>query len=350
LPRPSPFTQADIEDRRLLTGLPKFARPAAKGDVQPEDVLTPTEIASIEAEVKEEIFKELTERPGITDEMRHVARNWNFSAAIEILGVRLIEDCRRCEDELILICVVNKLSRRAEAQETPGRKARALQLAPRWQKQRTQEQKRFWRKRQRLWRKLRNADKKLAEQALWLWKREAHRLWEQRPWLPQSLEQEAIRILESLEQEALEQEALEQEALEQEALEQEAVRRIPSSRDDFTLLQQEMKRRARRGGHESWALRNTIHALQACAATWNKNLIWDKNRRAPPKRLLNFLVQVLRAAKIKHPNPETSYAKFVSLMLRPRKPTERKIERPPKQRPSKVERSKSVPLSPKRPF
>src|SRR5262245_11422070 len=63
LPRPKPFTQANIEDRSRLTGLPKFARPAAKGDVQPEDVLTSTEIASIEAEVKEEIFKELTGCP-----------------------------------------------------------------------------------------------------------------------------------------------------------------------------------------------------------------------------------------------------------------------------------------------
>jgi hypothetical protein len=330
VPRPSPFTQADIKARSRLTGLPKNACPTAKGDVQPGAVLTPSEVQTIKAEVQEEIYRKLTEYPGITPAMRRWAACWDFSEAMDTLGLRHIKDRRRCEDWLILIGVNYDLMLRTEEQETPGRKARALQLAPRWQKQRAQEQKRFWRKRQRLWRKLRNADKKLAERALWFWKREAHRLWEQRPWLPQSLEQEAIRILESLEQEALE-----QEALEQEALEQEAVRRIPSSRDDFTLLQQEMQRRARRGGYESWALRNTIHAFQVCATCWNKNLIWDKNRRAPPKPLLKFLVQVLRAAGIQHPNPETSYSKFVSLMLRPSKPT---IERPPKLRPSKVER------------
>jgi hypothetical protein len=326
MPRPSPFTQADIEAGSRLTGLPRTAHPAVKGDVRPEDVLAPTEVNTIQAEVQEEINRELTECPGITPAMRRWAACWDFSAAMDTLGLR-IEDRRRCEAELILICINYDLMLRAEAQETPGRKAQAFQLAPGWQRRRREEQKLFWRNRQRLWRTLRNADKKLAEQALWLWKREAHRLWEQRPWLSQSLEQEAIRILESLEQ----------EALEQEALEQEAVRRIPSSRDDFTLLQQEMKRRARRGRYKSWALRNTIHALQACATYYNKRLIWDEtNPRAPPKPLLKFLVQVLRAANIKPPDPEQNYSKFVSLMLRARKPTQ--VERPPEQPPSEAER------------
>src|SRR5262249_23496370 len=201
-----------------------------KGDVQPEDVLTPAEMRTLKTEVEQEIYNEITGRNRITDEMRHFARNWDFSAALDTLGLRQIEKRERCEDELILICVVNKLARLAEAQETPGRKARAFQLAPGWQRRRRQEQKLFWRKRQRLWRKVRNADKKLAEQALWLWKRQALRLWEQGLCLPQSLEQEAARILGHL----------------------------PSSTDDLALLQK--MQGVRPGKYESWALRNTIHA------------------------------------------------------------------------------------------
>jgi len=276
MPRPSPFTQADIEGRSRLTGLPVDA----EADTLPEGGITPT--------------------------MRLWAACWDFSAAMDTLGVRYIEDRRRCEDWLILICVTYDLIRRAEEQETPGRKARALQLAPRWQKKRMQEQKLFWRK-------ARNADKQLAEQAL--------RLWKQTPWLPQSLEQEAVRALEACERE-----------------EGRELDHIPQSRDDFAPLREQMKQMARRGSYKSGALQSTIHALQACAAQYNKKLIWDENRRAPPKRLVKFLVQVLRAANIKHPDPGQNYSKFVSLMLRPRKPTKRQVERPTEQPPSEIER------------
>jgi hypothetical protein len=274
MPRPSPLTQADIKARSALTGLPVDA----EADTLPEG--------------------------GITPAMGRWAACWDFSAAMDTLGLRQIEDRRRCEAELILICINHDLMLRAEEEETPGRKARALQLAPRWQKKRTQEQKRFWRIAQ-------NIDKKLAEQEVRLALRKlALRRWEKRPWLPQSLEQEAVR----------------------------ALGRIPQSRDDFALLRKQMMRQARRGGYKSWALRNTIHALQACAATWSKKLIWD--RRAPPKPLVKFLVQVLRAANIKHPDPETSYSRFVALMLRPRRPakqqTVQSTEQPPE--PSEAER------------
>jgi hypothetical protein len=43
--------------------------------------------------------------------------------------------------------------------------------------------------------------------------------------------------------------------------------------------------------------------------------------RTPPKRLVRFLVEVLCAAGIKHPNPETNRSKFIALMLRPKKPS-----------------------------
>jgi hypothetical protein len=152
---------------------------------------------------------------------------------------------------------------------------------------------------------MRNANEKLAEQAS---------LRRQKlPWLPQSLEQEAVREL----------------------------GHMPGSRKDFALLQKRKMRAARRGGYKSWALRNTVHALQRCAAAWNKNLIWTDGR-APPKRLLKFLVEVLRAAKINHPNPKTNSSKFIALMLAPKNgaPLEqaepKQVEYPPE--PSEVKR------------
>jgi hypothetical protein len=156
------------------------------------------------------------------------------------------------------------------------------------------------------WRKMRDNNKKVAE--------EAFRRWQNLPWLSQSLEQEAVREL----------------------------GHIPSSRKDFALLQKRKMRAARRGRYKSWALRTTVHALQACAVAWNKNFIWSAGR-VPPKRLLKFLLEVLRAAGIKHPNPETNWSKFIALMLRPPKATsagangaEKQAENPPE--PSEVER------------
>ena len=83
-------------------------------------------------------------------------------------------------DELSLICHHDKRVRLAEAQETPGRKARAFQLAPRWQNTRTREQ-------ELLLRHVRNGERKHAKQAL--------RRLRKAPWLPPSLEQEAARKL-----------------------------------------------------------------------------------------------------------------------------------------------------------
>jgi hypothetical protein len=302
MPRPGPHTQADIKDRSRLTGLPKDAG-------QPEEVPSPIEVVITRADGR----KEIRGLCGITDEMRRGARGWNISAAIDTLGLGHKDRRDRCENELILICINNKLARLAEEQETPGRKAAALQLAPRWRKARLQEQKLFWRKARKI--DIKRLAQELGEpeqavrSALY---RLALRRWEKRPWLPQSLEQEAVR----------------------------ALGRIPQSRNDFALLRKQMMQQVRRGGYKSWALRNTIHELQACAASWNKKLVWDKNHRAPPKQLLKFLLQVLRAAGIQHPNPETSYSKFVSLMLRPRKPTARQIKQPPEQlpEPSEAER------------
>jgi hypothetical protein len=252
LPRRSPFTQADIEARSRLSGLGPSANP----------------------------------RTGTP-----VHADWNFSEAMDTLNIRHFEERTRCADQLSFICTVNRLARCAEAQETRGRKARAFQLAPRWQKARMRE-----------WREMdtaKNANEKLTERAF--------RRWQKLPSLPQSLEQEAVREL----------------------------GHIPSSRTDFALLKERQMRMASRGRYKSWALRNTVHALQTCAGTWNKKFIWSAGR-APPKRLVKFLVQVLRAAGIKHPNPDTNWSKFIVLVLRPRKQdsarasgSEKQTEKPP---------------------
>src|SRR5262249_10336379 len=86
LPRPQPFTQADVEAPSRLTGLPKEAR----RDGQP-DVLPPTEVVFTEvitdADGRKRVRKERRGLRGITDEMRHFAKDWNFSEAINTLGL-----------------------------------------------------------------------------------------------------------------------------------------------------------------------------------------------------------------------------------------------------------------------
>jgi hypothetical protein len=206
--------------------------------------------------------------------VRRVTQNCDFSTAINTLSIRHYEKRARCRDEISLILHHDKLVRLAEAQETPGRKARAFQLAWRWHKARMREQ-------ELLSRHLRNDETELADHAF-------RRL--QKMSLPQSLEQEATQQL----------------------------GRIPSSRSDYALLRKRTMGPEPRGKYKSWALRNTIHALQACAAAWNKKLVWSTGR-APPERLIEFISEVLRAAGINHPNPTTNRSKFIALMGRPQK-------------------------------
>jgi hypothetical protein len=58
----------------------------------------------------------------------------------------------------------------------------------------------------------------------------------------------------------------------------------------------------------------------------------------PPERLIKFLVEVLRAVGIRHPNPERNRSKFIALMGRPKKQcaAEAQAEQPPE--PSDLER------------
>jgi hypothetical protein len=282
LPRRSPFMRADIEARSQLAGVSQILDPKTGAYKCPSSVQAANGIgAATECRFMATV--------------RHVTQNCNFKLAIGILSIRHIEKRDRCADELRLILHHDKLVRLAEAQETPGRKARALQLAPRWQKAQLREQK-------LLLRHVRKDERKLAQQAL--------RRLQKIPSLPQSLEQEAVRELGY----------------------------IPNSRSDYALLRERTMHPKPRGRHKSWALHRTIHALQACVATWDKKLIWSDGR-APPKRLIQFLVEALRAARIKHPNPETNRSKFIALMGRPPRKqsgTKKQVKQLPE--PSELER------------
>ena len=159
MPRVSPFTQADIKARSQLAGVSQFPDPKAGAYKCPSSVQAANGIGA----ATECCFMAT---------VRHVTRNCNFKPAIDILTIRHIEKRDRCADELRLILHHDKLVRLAEAQETPGRKARALQLAPRWQKAQIREQK-------LLSRHMRKDERKLAQQAL--------RRLQKIPSLPQSL-------------------------------------------------------------------------------------------------------------------------------------------------------------------
>jgi hypothetical protein len=281
LPRASPFTQADIEARSQLIALRQNGEPTTSKPVRPTGVPADTGVR-------------VTTEWDFMGAVRHFALNCNFNTTTDTLNVRHIEECARCEDELRLIYHFHELNRVTETQETPGRKARAFQLAWRWHKARIREQ-------NLLLRHVQNGERQFAEQALRRWQNP-------RLSLPQSVEQEAVRELGY----------------------------IPNSRSDYALLRERTMHSEPRGRHKSWALHRTIHALQACAATWDKKLIWSDGR-APPKRLIQFLVEALRAARIKHPNPETNRSKFIALMLRPKKQSSAGLSGTPPE-PSELER------------
>jgi hypothetical protein len=82
------------------------------------------------------------------------------------------------------------------------------------------------------------------------------------------------------------------------------------------------------GRNKTYALRNTIHRLQAFVSAIDKELTWMNRREASsPKRrakatgrnvpgdLIRFVISVLDAAEIKHPSNEGSPSKFRRLMV-----------------------------------
>jgi hypothetical protein len=136
--------------------------------------------------------------------------------------------------------------------------------------------------------------------------REEIRVLHNRNWLPQSLEQEVARLQSSTGR---------------------------SFEDCCRELMKKYRSRSTPGHNETNALRATIHALQAFASGIDEKFTWKDRRknsghtqrrrsttrgRNIPQELIPFLVAVLDAAGIKHPNTVTSPSKFRRLMAGPR--------------------------------
>jgi hypothetical protein len=125
-----------------------------------------------------------------------------FDTALEILGLGSVDAQTKCryEYELAFICRSHKLALRAEEQETAARKAEALQRAPRLYRRRQLALKRIAAVRQRmgLTPEIRrgevlpaenDSDRETVRQT-----REAMVVLRNQGWLPQSLEQEVVRL------------------------------------------------------------------------------------------------------------------------------------------------------------
>jgi hypothetical protein len=225
---------------------------------------------------------------------------YNFDEALEILGLGSVKAPRkrRYEHELTFICRAHELALCAEEKETAARKAEALQRAPRLYRRRQQALKRIAAAQQR---KERGegvpADRETT--------REAMRILRNQNWLPQSLEQEVMRLQLST---------------------------GSSFEDCCRELMKQYRSRSTPGRNETNALRNTIHALQAFASDIDSKFAWMDRRknsghmqrrrstttgRNIPPALIQFLVAVLDAACIKHPDTADSPSKFRRLMARP---------------------------------
>jgi hypothetical protein len=259
MPRREPVTSRDIEKRRAFGFGPRGAISMREG--------TPAHCAN-------------------NDQIS--SRRYNFDEALEILGLAdaSAERKRAGERELDSIVRAHRLALRVEDEETPARKVEALHSAIRLYPD--------------LERALhRIADTRLSEkdikQALEQYQRKNGRR------LPLSLEHEVIRLQ-------------------------------LSSGHSFADCCQELRDRYRlksKPGHNKTdALRNTIHRLQAFASAIRAELTWTKREaseqrrakaagRSIPADLIGFLIAVLDAAGIKHPDYEKSPSKLRRLMVRP---------------------------------
>jgi hypothetical protein len=196
------------------------------------------------------------------------------------------EDRAICTERLNLICRRYKLIQFVEKQETHARKAAALQRARRWYKRHKQAARLFEKADELEKSGLNNDAKPLYEKA--------RSLRQSVPSLPQALEQKAWRL-----------------------------QTLGRSRDEsFAKPAEFYSRVSKRGKKHSDALRITIDALQACAASWKLN--WTKG--AAPPRLIEFIVTVLTAAGIKYPGHKIwqNRSKFLRLLNKPTKQTLKK--------------------------
>jgi hypothetical protein len=223
--------------------------------------------------------KDIAERKQVFD-----SGSWDFKEALDCLESSndLLRE-RHCK-WLNVICKLYWTIKLGQQQETPARKAEALKKArrqyPRLQRARKQLE------------KARKLDEQGREQEAKQKAARAMRVLKQ-PWLPQFLEQE--------------------------------VARLPSydpvdPRHSYAELEAQYRRQSRPGRHQTSALEDIVHRLQAAASDIDKCLTWYKGEACPP-RLIAFIEAVLNAAEIPHPNRHDNPSRFRRLM-RPVAPSE----------------------------
>jgi hypothetical protein len=215
---------------------------------------------------------------------------YNFDEALEILGLAdvSLERKRACERELNDIISAHRLALRVEDEETPARKAEAFHGAVR-----------LYVDLERISHCI--TDTSLSEKA----RKQAVKKWREamqdRRQLLQSLEHEVARL------------------------------QLSTGRplaDCCRALEDHYRSKSKLGRNKTYALRNTIHRLQAFASAVDKELTWmDRRDTSSPKRrakamgrnipvdLIRFLTAVLDAAGIKHPSYGGSPAKVRRLMI-----------------------------------
>ena len=206
--------------------------------------------------------------------------SWDFSDALDWLGIRDVDARRECQKELTEICLLHELVRFGERQETPARKAEALHKA-----------RRQYKKRERASKQIKEADELQAKGDIKGAQQIRHkgaRILRQ-PWLPLALEQEAGRLVQS-----------------------EGCSWIEA----YVELEKRYRRRSVPGRRESHTLAQTIRRLQDLAWSVDRKLSW-RNRTIPP-RLISFLQAALMAAGIQYPSYDHNPSKFRKLMRKVR--------------------------------
>jgi hypothetical protein len=102
-------------------------------------------------------------------------------------------------------------------------------------------------------------------------------------------------------------------ALEQELLQRQLDTGLPLP-DCCQWLEAWYDSRSRPGHNATWALRNTIHRLQALATGVRKDLAWQGKNI--PTDLIGFLIAVLETAGIEYPSHEDSPSRFRKFLIR----------------------------------
>lgn len=243
---------------------------------------------------------------------------YDFSDALRILGRTNDQQRQLYGGELAAICDLHKHVRLEEADETPAAKAEAFKRAHR-----------IHRRRQRALRSIAAAFplgqllNEVLDELPVHW-----RTWPYRGKLEKVL---AGLIAARLKKVGLEQEAqqrcsaaaaiLQDERWLPASLEQEAARLQSRSggrslEEAFIELENWHRQQARAGRQASRALGQTIYNLQRLACGVSPQFAW-RGGKVPPK-LIDFLTAVLRAAKIRYPDPDNNPSKFRRLDVQAR--------------------------------